>query len=297
LKYRDLPVLNLPRRGCQGGVLSRDLSNFLIFQYDCGMQVLRRSTKGKDVKRWQFFLIGQKFHPGEVDGDFGKQTEDATKEFQRHHSLDVDGVVGNQTLGTAMLLGFVAVEEEADTSTTGPNFPPKPDFAPLTGNPARQQVFGKFVFKHKPLPSNPENIVITDSWEQDNIVRIPIAALKGVPGASFDGGVRFHKLAQQQLIDLWAAWQKAKLLHLLVTFDGAFVPRFIRGSTTVLSNHAFGSAFDINASFNSLGAEPALVGRKGSVREMVEIANDHGFYWGGHFQRLDGMHFEVAQLA
>jgi D-alanyl-D-alanine carboxypeptidase-like protein len=48
--------------------------------------------------------------------------------------------------------------------------------------------------------------------------------------------------------------------------------------------------------FNPLGAQPALVGRPGSVRELAPIANQHGFYWGGHFTRLDGMHFEVAKL-
>jgi len=65
----------------------------------------------------------------------------------------------------------------------------------------------------------------------------------------------------------------------------------------VLSNHAFGSAFDINASFNALGVEPARVGDRGCVRELVTIANDHGFYWGGHFaKRPDGMHFEVANI-
>jgi hypothetical protein len=29
---------------------------------------------------------------------------------------------------------------------------------------------------------------------------------------------------------------------------------------------------------------------------LVGIANDNGFYWGGHFTRLDGMHFEIAKL-
>jgi len=29
----------------------------------------------------------------------------------------------------------------------------------------------------------------------------------------------------------------------------------------------------------------------------VPIAHDHGFYWGGHFSRSDGMHFEVAKLS
>ena len=56
------------------------------------------------------------------------------------------------------------------------------------------------------------------------------------------------------------------------------MPRFVRGSTTSLSNHAFGSAFDINVPFNRLGARPALVGQKGSVRRLVKTAHRHGFY-------------------
>ncbi len=45
---------------------------------------------------------------------------------------------------------------------------------------------------------------------------------------------------------------------------------------------------------SKLGHEPARVGEHGCVREMVALAHEHGFYWGGHFARLDGMHFEVA---
>ncbi|MBP0649891.1 M15 family metallopeptidase, partial [Mycobacterium tuberculosis] len=56
-------------------------------------------------------------------------------------------------------------------------------------------------------------------------------------------------------------------------------------------------AFDINAEWNPLGVEPAAMGAKGCVRELVPIANRFGFYWGGHFStRADGMHFEVAKL-
>ena len=70
-------------------------------------------------------------------------------------------------------------------------------------------------------------------------------------------------------------------LALLLALD-SFVARFVRGSRTVLSNHAFGSAFDINEKYNSLGSRPTLVGEKGSLRELVPIANRWGFYWGGH---------------
>ncbi len=87
------------------------------------------------------------------------------------------------------------------------------------------------------------------------------------------------------------------MLDQVLTFDGSFVPRLIRGSKASLSCHAFGTAFDINAAFNPLNQMPPLAGRPGSVRDLVQIANKHGFFWGGHFRtRLDGMHFEVAQL-
>jgi hypothetical protein len=64
---------------------------------------------------------------------------------------------------------------------------------------------------------------------------------------------------------------------------GGFEPRFVRGSTTTLSNHSFGSAFDINVAFNERGHRPALVGEKGSVRELVPITHKWSFWWGGHF--------------
>ena len=48
-----------------------------------------------------------------------------------------------------------------------------------------------------------------------------------------------------------------------------------------------------------------MIGQIGCVRELVPIANECGFYWGGHFGkevngkmvgRLDGMHFEIAKI-
>ena len=259
------------------------------------MQVLKLGVSGPDVKKWQTFLIGQGFHSGAVSGEFDAATEAATKEFQKHNLIDVDGRVGNQTFGTAMRLGFELVTDD-DPSKTGPNFPPPPDFPALASNAARQKVFGKFTFEPKPLPGNPENIVITGGWQQENIVAVVIPELIGVPGAPHDGRVFFNKQATAQLSALWAAWAKAGLLDKVLSWGGSFVPRFVRGSTTVLSNHSFGTAFDINMAQNGLGVEPARIGMKGSVRELVPIANKNGFYWGGHFSRRDGMHFEIAVL-
>src|SRR5262249_5743021 len=149
---------------------------------------------------------------------------------------------------------------------TGSNFPPRPDFPPLTGTAERQAVFGKFNFVADPKPGNRENIKILGTWEQDKIGMVPKPQLRTPLGPGAAAGMRFHRLAAEQLKGLWADWEQANLLDRILTFDGSFVPRFIRGSTTTLSNHAFGSAFDVNASENPLGARPKLVGQRGSVR-------------------------------
>ncbi len=125
---------------------------------------------------------------------------------------------------------------------------------------------------------------------------VVIPELIGVQGAPRDGKIWFHKQGTAQLTALWGAWAQAGLIDRVLVWGGAFVPRFIRGSSTVLSNHSFGTAFDINMAQNGLGLEPARLGMKGCVRELVPIANKHGFYWGGHFSRRDGMHFEIARL-
>ena len=258
------------------------------------MRVLRKGMTGDDIERWQFFLVGQN-HQLEVNGNFGNDTFNATSAFQTENHLDVDGAVGPETLGRAMSLGLDPLEDAAAPANSGAAFPPRPNFNPLISTADRQNLFGKFDFVAAPVPSNPENIRILGTWEQDNIVRVQLPQLVGVQGAPHDGGVRFHKKAANQLVALWKAWEDAGFLDRVLTWDGSFVPRFIRGSRTVLSNHAFGTAFDINAALNPRGTRPLLVGKKGSVRELVTIANDHGFYWGGHFvAKPDGMHFEIA---
>ncbi len=258
------------------------------------LKLIKLNSTGPLVTSWQFFLTGQGFYKDAVDGKFGPATRQATIEFQKTFNLQPDGIVGNKSFGAAMQLGFEGVVDNRKDKS-GVDFPPKPDFSPLTSTAARQKIFGVFTFVPDPTPSNPEKIKITNNWVRDNIVAVKIPQLKPITGSD---SMQFHKLAADQLSKLWKDWEKADLLHLVLSFDGSYVARFVRGLAAkgVLSNHAFGSAFDINFLFNKLGAIPALVGQKGSVRELVSIANENGFYWGGHFKRLDGMHFEIAKI-
>lgn len=244
--------------------------------------------RGDDVLRWQTFLVGQGA-PIKADGAFGPKTLEATKAFQRRERVEATGEVDDATRGAARAKGFGAVQDSG--------FPAKPAFPPLVGNAARAAVFGQFAFVPAPVAGNPEAIRITDGWDRQNIVTVTIPQLSVVQGAPKDGRVLFHRLVAPRAQQLFAAWERAGLLSRVLTWAGSWVPRYVRGSRSTLSNHAFGSAFDINAAWNPLGATPARAGTKGSVSELVAIANAHGFYWGGHFDgRPDGMHFELAKL-
>ncbi len=55
--------------------------------------LLKRGTKGADVKAVQKQLIAHGYNVGIVDGDFGKQTDRAVRVFQSDRGLKVDGKI------------------------------------------------------------------------------------------------------------------------------------------------------------------------------------------------------------
>ncbi|MEX1177905.1 MAG: M15 family metallopeptidase [Nitriliruptor sp.] len=74
-------------------------------------------------------------------------------------------------------------------------------------------------------------------------------------------------------------------------FAGCFVARHIDWKPSKpLSMHAWGLAIDFNTRDNWLGAEPKM------DRRVVEVFERWGFEWGGHWNRPDGMHFELDRI-
>ena len=72
-------------------------------------------------------------------------------------------------------------------------------------------------------------------------------------------------------------------------YAGCYYPRFIAGSTS-LSNHSFGTAFDINTPGNQRGTVGEI------DRQVVSIFKKWGFAWGGDWRYTDPMHFEMNAL-
>ncbi len=251
------------------------------------LPILRKGSKGGPVELWQTFLIGRGYAIVS-DGDFGNRTHRATQRYQRSRSLKPDGVVGGRSYGAALQDGFSGVE------VPGADWPAPPtDLKPYSGNARRARAFGSF--DYKPKSDKGEAIVVDPAWVRANITRIMVPQLRDL-GLRRTGQIRVHVKAADPVLDLFQAWEVAGLLDHVLTWNGSYVPRFIRGSRKTLSNHAFGTAFDINVAWNRLGTVPALRSEHGSVRELVKLANKHGFYWGGHYRkRKDGMHFELAR--
>lgn len=241
------------------------------------------------VGDWKNFLRKQGLFNGTQNDTFDADLFFATKAYQQKRGVKSDGVVGNSTWVKAIADGF-----QLD-NTSMEAFPLKPAFPPIVGNDSRAKIFGKIEYTFSPTTANPERIVITNDFEKKNIVTVNLPQLAKATGGKF-GAMRFHKSAAEQLRSLFDAIEKEKMLPLVLTFGGSYVPRMIRGSKTSLSNHSFGTAFDINVAWNGLGKTPARIGQKGCVRELVPLAHEFGFYWGGHFGRADGMHFEVAKI-
>lgn len=240
----------------------------------------------------QKFLLGRDF-PIVVDENFGPQTEGVVKDYQRSRCIEVDGKVGPQTWGKLLAEGFRPVSYRPDAGgfekERSPAWPPAPEGAT---SPNGLVLFGQeFTYTPHPLPSMPEYVKADPEWIQDNISTAHIPQLIGVEGARSDGSMLFNRHLLFQVQDLFDVWEQRGDIGLVLSFAGSWVTRFIRGRRDRLSNHSFGTAFDINAAWNGFRRQPALVGSRGSVRKLVLPAYELGFYWGGWYN--DGMHFEA----
>lgn len=60
--------------------------------------MIKIGTESENVKNIQRFLYSKGYYKGDIDGVFGIITEKAVKEFQKELNLEVDGIVGPETL-------------------------------------------------------------------------------------------------------------------------------------------------------------------------------------------------------
>lgn len=270
------------------------------------MPSIALGQKSPLAKLFNEFLQRRGFSAGASDV-FDTQSKEGTRQLQqwlidrdpgsRKGRIQVDGNPGNQTFGYACAIDKDdAFNPPAIANAVGVAYPPRLASLPLPALSLQVTTFGEIVAKPAPTASNRERIIITNGFEANITTRV-VPQLVGKDGAPASGKLSMHRLIADQLVALWAAWERLGVVGLVTGFGGLWVPRYVRGSTATLSNHAWGTAFDVNVSANYLWHLPAFPGENGSLFKLIPVAQDYGFGWGGHYRgRLDGMHFEALKV-
>lgn len=134
----------------------------------------------------------------------------------------------------------------------------------------------------------------------NKITRVYIPQLYNLPtyGARFSGNVMFYTPAHPQLKAAFQELENLELTHLLLTWDGSFVPRLMRGGSSSPSEHSFGCALDLNAQWNGFRQIGAAEGKKGSVIPLLPTFRKFGFECGADWKpaNRDSMHFQIKTL-
>ena len=137
-------------------------------------------------------------------------------------------------------------------------------------------LFGEFAAR--PDPSRPGYLRIDPAWYRQQIETTTVPVL---------GPVTCNRAVIPQLRDAMQTVVKRGLAGTIHVYDGCYAPRYInRDPANMISHHAWGIAFDCNASTNPVGGTPHQDPR------LVRVMEQAGFIWGGTFVVPDGNHFE-----
>ena len=72
--------------------------------YEMTVKLLKHGTKGEDVRALQILLMGRGYSVGNcgADGVFGNDTHSAVTKYQRAKGLEIDGIVGQETMSSLL---------------------------------------------------------------------------------------------------------------------------------------------------------------------------------------------------
>jgi hypothetical protein len=117
--------------------------------------------------------------------------------------------------------------------------------------------------------------------------------IKSYPIPGTDIKIRCAEAVAPLLVGLAAEFHKEiEAIDKGALDDWSYNFRMIRGSTDSLSNHASGTALDLNANRHPLGKEDTFSPE--NAAKCISLAAKWGCKWGGSYvRRRDDMHFEI----
>ena len=239
-----------------------------------------------EVQRWQYFLRVKRGITivGTIDGGFGSLTEQATKVFQAQNGLAETGKVDAATLAAAEPFGYTIQPNNFYAKMKEKGFPSGAGRSRIAHQPGAQrgadllqvQAVGEAAPSRSRRHRDHVELQRRDRRLGDQLHHTGRGAAAR-PSAYLQQRLHARPYARRASPDrVVRSLGSGDLMHLFLTYEGAFVARYIRdGSPSAgahgikqskdvgdLSNHAFGSAFDVNATWNMRGKSSARRARK-----------------------------------
>ncbi len=255
------------------------------------MRTLKIGMSGNDVLHLKSWLL--QFGNLLVNDVFDEATKARVAEYQLKRGLTSDGIVGPMTTSRMVQDGWrtAFMEHPADESSPFPN---KPSYPALT-QVRKILLFGEpGLNADVPTPGGP---IQGSSVFHENLLNLNLADF--FPQAKqISFGIRtlaIHRKTIRQWRALFTLINQKGLGDLILSCAGSYNPRYVRGSTSTFSSHAFATAVDFNAPWNARGAQPAKPGEKGCLLPIIELLPQFEMYSGIWFSVPDGMHIECTK--
>ena len=247
-----------------------------------------------DVEAVQRLLMRHGMNPGPVDGRCGPRTVGAILSFQAGFLARPDGRVDPGGATWHHLAGAPLATPARRSSHQGTEVVPNNPLTTLVPRPAResinqglQAVSPRFMVEQLGAPR--------ESYSSD-CQPMTNALLRGHVVTQHLG--RFNVTGLRPAVEsLCAALtdvqrEQTGVYNILGT-AGMLCCRYVRGSTTAISNHSWGTAIDftLNGILDRRGDDRVQLG----LTLIASILNRHGWYWGAAFRTEDAMHFEASR--
>jgi hypothetical protein len=236
-----------------------------------------------DVLVVQKQLVSRGFIVGLPDGLCGGRTRAAIKTFQRGFLHNPDGRVDP---GGVTWRHLVA-EQPAPVTTGGPltRLVPKPDSSTI--NNGLKAVNNSYMTAKLGAPRDSFSAdcqPVTNERLRRHILSMSVGPFRVT-------GLKPAVLSLQQVVD--AIRDAQPEVYRGLGTAGMLCARWVRGSTTSISNHSWGTAIDIkiNGVLDARGNGRVQFG----LTLIAPIFNRFGWYWGAAFPTEDGMHFEASR--
>ena len=264
----------------------------------------RGRNRVDDVVKVQQLLAQQGMPVGRADGQCGPRTIASITTFQAGFLHHPDGLVepGGRTLQRLNVVGF----RPANTSRVAPGVVSPPDIRKAVPAEAGTSVT-RLVQRSTLGPLNSGLVAVGNSYMLKRL---------GKPRESFSGNCQpvtneklkkhiktgstgpFKVTGLAPAVDslskiMTDIAKKQPDVYAVLGSAGMLCCRYVRGSTSSISNHSWGTAIDLTLN-NVLDKRGDGMVQYG-LTVIAPIFNEYGWYWGAAFKTEDAMHFEVGR--